>query len=58
MPRVVVVLHELFEVVRQSDDVEFQNALVKMDARRVHISVDDTLVVESGHRRRKLSEQT
>lgn len=45
MPRIVVVLHELFEVVRQSDDVELQDSLIKMDARRVHISVDDALVI-------------
>lgn len=58
MTGVVVVLHELLEVVWEPNYVKFEHALVEMDARRVHVPMNDALVVERGHRGCQLPEQT
>ena len=58
MTRVVVVFHELLKVVWKTNYVEFEHALVKMDARRVDVPMNNPLVVERRHGRSQLPEQT
>ena len=51
-------LEQFFEVIGQSDQVELRQAVVVMDASRMHVPVDDAVAVKVGDRRGKLSKDT
>lgn len=49
MARIVRIFHQFFEVVRQADRVKFEQSVVHVQARRMHIPVDDSVLVEMAH---------
>ena len=49
MPRVVGVLHQLLEVVRQPNYIELDQAVEHVDARRVHIPMYNAPFVQRGN---------
>lgn len=55
MSGVIIVFHQLFEVVRQSNYIEFNHSIQKVDTSGMYITVHDSPLVQRCNRRNKLA---